>query len=143
MATNQMITKGSKVKIQYTLSVEGVIMDSSSKEEPLAYVQGGEQIIPGLEEQLEGMKQGDQKDVTLAPDKGYGSIDPNAYQKVSRKAFQSAEGLKVGDVVTGQLGEHQFQAVVSQMGGEEITLDFNHPLAGKTLRFSIEVVEVV
>lgn len=137
-----MIKEGSTVKLHYTLTVDGVILDQSGEGEPLTYVQGSGQIIPGLETQLVGMKQGDRKEVMVSPDQGYGTIDPNAFQKVAKTAFQNAPQLKVGDVVSGQLGEHQFQAIVSNIGGEDITLDFNHPLAGKTLRFSIEIVEV-
>jgi FKBP-type peptidyl-prolyl cis-trans isomerase SlyD len=137
-----MIKKGSTVKIHYTLSVDGVILDSSPEGDPLAYVQGSGQIIPGLEEELEGLKSGDKKEVTVAPEKGYGMVDPNAFQKVPKAAFDNAPGLKVGDIVSGQLGEQTFNAVISQISLEEITLDFNHPLAGKTLRFAVEVVEV-
>jgi FKBP-type peptidyl-prolyl cis-trans isomerase SlyD len=137
-----MIKKGSTVKIHYTLSVDGVILDTSAEGDPLVYVQGSGQIIPGLEFELEGLKAGDKKEVTVAPEKGYGSVDPNAFQKVPRGAFENAKDLKVGDMVSGQMGEQVFNAVVSDLSLEEITLDFNHPLAGKTLRFAVEVVEV-
>ncbi|HSA60218.1 MAG TPA: peptidylprolyl isomerase [bacterium] len=137
-----MIKKGSTVKIHYTLSVDGVILDSSAEGDPLVYVQGSGQIIPGLEYELEGLKAGDKKEVTVAPEKGYGSVDPNAFQKVPRGAFENAKDLKVGDMVSGQMGEQVFNAVVSDLSLEEITLDFNHPLAGKVLRFAVEVVDV-
>jgi FKBP-type peptidyl-prolyl cis-trans isomerase 2 len=137
-----MIKKGSTVKIHYTLSVDGVILDSSPEGDPLSYVQGAGQIIPGLEEQLEGLKAGDKKEVMVSPDKGYGPTDPNALQKVPLAAFDNAQTLKIGDIVSGQLGEQAFNAIVAQISPEEITLDFNHPLAGKTLRFAVEVVEV-
>ena len=137
-----MIKKGSAVKIQYTLSVDGVILDSSPEGDPLSYVHGAGQIIPGLEDQLAGLKAGDKKEVTVSPENGYGPIDPNALQKVPKAAFDNAQTLKIGDIVSGQMGEQVFNAVVSQIGPEEITLDFNHPLAGKTLRFAVEVVEV-
>lgn len=137
-----MIKNGSTVKMHYTLTVDGVIMDNSPEGDPLSYVQGSGQIIPGLEEQMEGLKPGDKKEVMVSPEKGYGPVDPSAFQKVPRQAFQSAQDLKVGDIVSGQLGEQIFNAIVSALGPDEITLDFNHPLAGKTLRFAIEVVEV-
>ena len=138
-----MIKNGTTVKMHYTLTVDGVILDQSPEGEPLVYLQGSGQIIPGLESQLEGLKKGDRKEVTVPPDQAYGVIDNNAFQKVAKTAFQNAPQLKVGDIVTGQLGEHQFQAVVANIGMDDITLDFNHPLAGKTLTFSIEILEVV
>jgi FKBP-type peptidyl-prolyl cis-trans isomerase SlyD len=137
-----MIQKGATVRIHYTLSVDGVILDSSAEGDPLVYVQGSGQIIPGLEDQLEGLKTGDKKEVMVAPEKGYGPVDPQAFQKVPRGAFENAKDLKIGDIVSGQMGEQVFNAVVSALDLEDITLDFNHPLAGKTLRFAVEVVEV-
>jgi len=136
------IKKGSAVKLHYTLSVDGVILDSSPEGDPLAYVQGSGQIIPGLEKELEGLKAGDKKEVTVTPEEGYGPVDPNAFQKVPKAAFENSPGLKIGDIVSGQLGEQTFNAIVAQISSEEITLDFNHPLAGKMLRFAVEVVEV-
>ncbi len=137
-----MIKKGATVKLHYTLSVDGVILDGSQQGDPLVYVQGSGQIIPGLEDELEGLKSGDKKEVTVAPEKGYGPVDLQAFQKVPRAAFENAKDLKVGDMVSGQMGEQVFNAVVSALSLEEITLDFNHPLAGKTLRFAVEIVEV-
>ncbi|MBI4051673.1 MAG: peptidylprolyl isomerase [Elusimicrobia bacterium] len=137
-----MIESGSTVKIHYTLTVDGSILDTSSGKEPLVYVQGAGQIIPGLEEQLKGMHTGDKAKVTISPEKGYGSIDPKAFQKVPKKAFGNQKELRVGSVVRGQQGGQQFQAVVSAVGDQDITLNLNHPLAGKTLDFEVEVVDI-
>ncbi|MBI2070937.1 MAG: peptidylprolyl isomerase [Elusimicrobia bacterium] len=136
------IKKGSNVKMHYTLTVDGQVMDSSTGREPLAFVQGSGQIIPGLEAALEGLKTGEKKQVTVAPEQGYGVRDDRAIQKVPKTAFDNAAGLKVGSVVSGQAGNRPFQAVVTAISAKEITLDLNHPLAGKTLNFAIEIVEV-
>lgn len=137
-----MIQQDSQVKIHYTLTVDEELVDSSSGREPLQYVHGQGQIIPGLEEQLEGLNEGDRKEVAVGPDKGYGPRRPEAVQKVPKEAFKEVDELKVGDVVSGQLGEQPFQAQVMEVGTEEVTLDLNHPLAGKTLHFAVEVVSV-
>lgn len=136
------IQNGSQVEIHYTLTVDDRVVDSSDGREPLAYVHGEQQIIPGLEEQLEGLNAGDKKAVSVAPERGYGAWDPNGVHKVPRSAFKSPDNVKVGDVVSGQSGDNRFQAQVTEVGSAEITLDLNHPLAGKTLHFEVEVVNV-
>jgi FKBP-type peptidyl-prolyl cis-trans isomerase SlyD len=136
------IGAGATVKLNYTLTVENKVVDASAGRGPLTYVQGSGQIIPGLEEQLVGLKAGDKKQVVVSPEKGYGIIDPKAFTKVPRKAFKDTSKMKVGSVVSGQKGGQQFQAVISAIGPTEITLDLNHPLAGKTLNFNIEVLDV-
>ena len=130
------------VAIHYTLTVDGTVIDSSLGKERLSYVQGTGQIIPGLEEQLAGLNIGDKKKVVVSPDKGYGERDSNAVQKVSKKIFQNPEGLKVGSAVSGQDGDKTFRATIVDITDQDVTLDLNHPLAGKTLNFDIEVVDI-
>lgn len=137
-----MIQKGSKVSIHYTLTVDEQVVDTSSGGEPLQYTQGSSEIIPGLESALEGLAAGAKKSVTLAPEEGYGAHNPQAVQKVPRSAFKEADKITVGDVVSGQAEGRTFQARVIEMTPEEITLDFNHPLAGKTLSFAVEIVSI-
>ena len=140
-----MIKKGSKVTIHYTLTVDGHVVDSSQGNDPLTYTQGGGDIIPGLEEQLVGLAKGDKKTVTVSPDKGYGQPNPNAIQTVAKTSFQDSDNskeLKAGDVVTGHMGDQRFQAIIVSVDKDTVTLDLNHPLAGKTLTFAIEVIEV-
>lgn len=137
-----MIKSGSKVSIHYTLKVEGEVVDSSIGEDPLLYEHGSGQVIPGLEEQLEGLKKGDKKSFVVNPDKGYGPHNPAAVEKVPRDAFKDDNLIKVGEIVTGQVGEQPFQATIVAVDEKEVTLDLNHPLAGKTLHFEIEVAAV-
>ena len=136
------VTKGKAVKINYKLTVDGQVVDTSEGREPLTYVQGSGQIIPVLEEALEGAKVGDKKHVTIPPEKAYGLPNPNATQKVPRAAFGDMKDLKVGSVVTGQAGGRMMQAKVLAITPKEVTLDMNHPLAGKTLNFDVEVVGI-
>lgn len=128
--------------MDYTLTVDGKIVDSSSGREPLIFVQGSGQIIPGLDGELIGLKKGDKKNVTVPPESGYGTVDPNAIKKLPRAAFNESEKMKAGDVVTGNVQGQEFQARIVEVGGAEVTLDLNHPLAGKTLNFDIEVKDV-
>lgn len=137
-----MIEDGSQVKIHYTLTVDGDVVDSSDGRDPLSYTQGGRQIIPGLEEELIGMGEGEAKAVTVPPEKGYGVHNPEAVVEVPRQTFESLDGLEVGAMVQGQMNGRDFQARVVEIGAEAVQLDLNHPLAGKTLHFDVTVVDV-
>jgi FKBP-type peptidyl-prolyl cis-trans isomerase SlyD len=128
--------------MHYTLTVDGEVVDSSQGGEPLAYVQGQGQIIPGLERQLEGLEVGDTKSAEVAPADGYGEADPERIQAVPKSNFREPDQLEAGIMVSGQTEQGTFQARVAEVGDETVTLDFNHPLAGKTLSFQVEIVEV-
>ena len=138
-----MIKDGSEVKLHYTLTVDNEVIDSSRERgEPISYTHGQGQIVPGLEEQLLGMAAGDTKTAEIPPDKAYGERRDDAMQAVPKTSFHDAGQLKQGDVVTGESQGRTFQAMVADVGEDEITLDLNHPLAGKTLHFDVEIVEV-
>ncbi|MGB2579356.1 FKBP-type peptidyl-prolyl cis-trans isomerase 2 [Elusimicrobium simillimum] len=137
-----MIKQGSKVKFDYTLKVDGDVKDTSSGRGPLEYEHGAGQIIKGLEKELEGMKVGDSKVVTVAPAEGYGEVNADAKKTVPAEAITNAKDLKIGDIVGAQAGGQTFQAVVSKISDKEIELDFNHPLAGKELHFEVKIVEI-
>jgi FKBP-type peptidyl-prolyl cis-trans isomerase SlyD len=136
------IQNGSKVKIHYILKVNGDVVQSTAGTEPLCYVQGSGQILPGLEKELEGLNEGDKKQVTLPPDKGYGQRDPEALRQVPRNAFKDSESIRVGLKVAGESERGRFEAFVTDVKPEVVTLDMNHPLAGRTLEYSLQVVEV-
>jgi FKBP-type peptidyl-prolyl cis-trans isomerase SlyD len=136
------ITKGSNVKIEYKLVVEGDEVDSNIGGEPLSYIQGENHIVPGLEKQLEGMSVGEEKSVEVVPEEGYGPREEKAILEVSKDKVP-VEGQAVG--MTLGMKDQQgrvLQPVVSEVKEETIVLDFNHPLAGKTLNFDVKVVEV-
>jgi FKBP-type peptidyl-prolyl cis-trans isomerase SlyD len=135
------IENGSNVKMHYTLTVEGNKVDSSEGRDPLGYTAGSGQIIPGLDKQLLGLKVGDKKEVTVAPADGYGLVNPQLVQTVPRKNFGDRK-VKVGDMVQGQANGQVFRATVKSVSADEISIDLNHPLAGKTLNFSVEIVSV-
>jgi FKBP-type peptidyl-prolyl cis-trans isomerase SlyD len=137
-----MIKQGSNVKLHYTLSVEGEQIESSRNREPAAYVHGEGKMIRGLEEQLEGKEAGDKVSATVTPDKGYGEHRPDLVQRVDKSAFTDSTNLEPGVRVSGQVGERPFQATITEVGTHDVALDMNHPLAGKTLEFEVEIVEV-
>ena len=137
-----MIKEGSKAKFDYTLTVDGKVADTSAGRGPLEYTHGAGMIIPGLEKELLGMKVGDKKTVTVKPDEGYGLVLQEAIKRVPKEAISNANELKVGDMVGASNGGHTFRAVVKEIGEKEITLDFNHPLAGKELVFDVEIKEI-
>ena len=137
-----MIKKGAKVKFDYTLTVDGNVQDTSAGRGPLEYTHGAGQIIQGLEEVLEQMNIGDKKTVHIKAEKAYGPVLEEAIKRVPKTAINNADQIKVGDMVGASNGGHTFRAIVKEITDTEITLDFNHPLAGKDLTFDVEIKEI-
>ena len=137
-----MIQNGAQVQLHYTLKVEGEVVDTSREREPLTYTHGRGELIPGLEEQISEMEEGQQKHVAVPPEKAYGPVDPEAFGTFTKDSFQNMPSLKVGDVVGGELNGRPFRATVAEIKENEVTLNLNHPLAGKTLEFDVNVVKV-
>ena len=137
------IQDGMTVQMNYTLTVDGQMVDSSEGKPPLSYIQGKGQIIPGLERELTGLHVGDKKEVTVAPVNGYGAVDPKALIVITRDKLPPAVDPKVGMMVQGTSQDGQpIRAKIQKVDGENVTLDLNHPLAGKTLQFKIEVISI-
>lgn len=139
------IAQNRVVQMHYTLTdEENRTIDSSEGKEPLAYIQGIGNVIPGLEDALEGKAKGDKLEVTIAPEDGYGQRLDEMVQTVSKEGFKSEEGeeLVAGMQVQIETNDGPSIAMVAKIVGEDVTLDLNHPLAGVTLNFDIEVVDV-
>jgi FKBP-type peptidyl-prolyl cis-trans isomerase SlyD len=128
------------VSFNYTLTVDGEVIDSSTEEGPLEYLHGHSNIIPGLEKELTGMTVGDSKHVDVAPEEGYGLLDDEAVLEVDRAEFPENVPLEPGIEleITDDEGDLMY-ATIAEIGEESIKLDTNHPLAGKTLHFDIEI----
>ncbi len=139
-----LITSDKVVLIHYTLTNEtGTVLDSSSGGEPLAYLQGKGNIIPGLEKALEGRQAGDKLNVRVEPVEGYGVRDAELVQQVPRRAFGSVKDVKPGMQFHAQGAHGQMRVVtVTRVQGDMVTVDGNHPLAGEVLVFDVEVAEV-
>ena len=142
MAGTDVITEGKKVSFRYTLTIDGKTVDSSrTNEEPLTYVQGAGHMLPGVEKQLEGMKAGDKKTFSVSQEEGYGPVNPKAVVQVP--AVKLPKGAQPGMVLTVKNAEgREMPAIIKVIQGDKATLDFNHPLAGKTLQFAVEIISV-
>ena len=133
------ITKHKVASIHYTLSDnDGKVLDSSIGQDPLTFIQGIGNLIPGMEEGLEGKGKGEKFKIKVSPEKGYGVKDDALTQSVPRTAFGTQE-VKVGmQFQTNQGGV----VTITKIGLSEITVDANHPLAGVELNFDVEVMDI-
>ena len=132
------------VSIHYTLKGDdGEVIDSSEGQDPLKFLFGSGMIISGLEKELEGKASGDAFKVTVQPEDGYGQVQAEMVQQVPRQQLGHIEGLEVGAVLQAEVEEGEaLNLVVTELSDEFVTLNGNHPLAGKTLHFEGSVTEV-
>lgn len=131
------------VMLKYVLTVDGEEVDSADEKDPIAFLQGSGEIIPGLEKALYGMKIGQSKKVTVAPAEGYGDHEPEAMMSVPRSEFPEDIPMEVGiELDVRDEDDEVMSATIVDVTKDEIKLDFNHPLAGKTLHFDITVVDL-
>ncbi|MGV6852732.1 MAG: FKBP-type peptidyl-prolyl cis-trans isomerase [bacterium] len=139
-----LIGDGLVVSMNYTLTDdEGVVIDSSEGAEPLSYLHGAGNIIPGLEKELTGKVQGDILSVKVEPAEGYGEIMPELIHKVDKAAFQGVDKVEPGMAFEAQGPDGSAQhIIVKAVEGDEVTIDANHPLAGVTLNFAVEIMAV-
>ncbi|MBV8806827.1 MAG: peptidylprolyl isomerase [Sinobacteraceae bacterium] len=135
--------KDSVVTFNYTLKDDdGTVIDSSSPDEPLAYLHGHGNLVPGLERELEGKAAPDKLSVKVAPADGYGEYSRELIQKVPRRALKGIAKITVGMRLQAQTEQGPRPVTVTAVTGDMITLDGNHPLAGKNLNFDIEILDV-
>ena len=134
------IGENSVVSIHYTLKDEdGQVLDTSDGRQPLDYIHGAGQIIPGLEQELEGKSAGDEFSVVIEPDQGYGSRDESLVHEVPKSEFEKPHEIEVGmQFRVGAEGGNLIM-VVAGVGDDTVTLDGNHPLAGVSLAFDVSV----
>ncbi|TFH01613.1 MAG: peptidylprolyl isomerase [Calditrichales bacterium] len=137
------ITKEKVVSIHYTLKDDaGEVIDSSQGQPPLAFIQGIGNIIAGLEKSLEGKKVGDKLQVSIVPEEGYGQHDENQVYDVPLSNFPADSEVNVGEQFRTETENGPQIATVVDVKDEKATVDLNHPLAGETLHFDVEVVEI-
>ncbi|HUN25077.1 MAG TPA: peptidylprolyl isomerase [Steroidobacteraceae bacterium] len=137
------VKQDSVVTIHYTLKDDaGEVIDSSTSAEPLTYLHGHGNLIPGLERELQGKSPGDRLHVQIAPAEGYGEYDSKLVEQVPRRALRGVPSVTVGMQLRAQTEHGARTVTVTRVTGDLVTLDGNHPLAGKSLTFDVEVTAV-
>lgn len=137
------VSEGNSVKVNYTLTVDGKVVDSSNGREPLQFKAGNHEMIPGFEKAVVGMKVGEKKSFKLSPEDGYGPENPKAIQDIPKKQLPPNITPKAGMTLLAQTKNGQSVPVrIVEVKEDVVVMDFNHPLAGKTLNFDVEVVEI-
>jgi len=137
------IAQDQVVSIHYTLRDDaGEVVDRSADGAPLAYLHGHGQLIPGLERELTGKKPGERLQLKVPPAEAYGEYDHALVQKVPRRALKGVGDPRVGMRLQAQTPQGPRAVTVTQVSGDLVTLDGNHPLAGKNLNFEVEVAAV-
>ncbi|MDK2011005.1 MULTISPECIES: peptidylprolyl isomerase [Deinococcus] len=135
------ITQDKVVELDYTLTVNGEVIDQSEPGEPLVYLQGHSNIIPGLERALEGKAVGDELQVTVQPEDGYGERDEENVEELSREDFE--DDIEVGATYYAQAEDGSvIPFTVMDVSGDTVKVDFNPPLAGMVLNFNVKVLNV-
>jgi FKBP-type peptidyl-prolyl cis-trans isomerase SlyD len=138
------IENGKVVALDYVLKLDdGIVVDASEKGSPLLYLHGHQNIIPGLESELTGLALGDQKDVSVTPEEGYGEYVEELIQRAPKERFPEDSSFNLGDEVSAQDPDgHVRHGRITEVNAQEVVVDFNHMLAGKKLNFSVTVAEV-
>jgi FKBP-type peptidyl-prolyl cis-trans isomerase 2 len=138
-----MIEEGKVVQFDYQLKVDDKVVDSSEKRGPLEYTHGSGMIIKGLEKEMEGMEVGDEKNVVVPPNEGYGQVDEKAVVEIPKQNL--GEDIDPQEGMVLQLQNQQGQNMAGKIVDvkeNSIMLDFNHPLAGEELEFSVKIVDI-
>jgi len=139
---NDTVSNGKKISLEYTVKLEdGQVVDTNVGGNPLMYTQGANEILRGVESAVEGMEVGEAKQAVVPPMQGYGDADPNAFAEVPKDKLPRE--IEVGTQLHGKdASGREIRTIVSAINDETVLLDFNHPLAGKTLYFDLKVVNI-
>jgi len=139
---SDVIEENTVATVHYTGTYpDGEEFDSSVGREPLTFLVGHGQMIPGFEAEMMGASVGEKRQFTLDPDRAYGQRDEGLVQTASLDQFPEG-GVAVGNMGVAQTDYGQMPFLVTAIEGDQVTIDYNHQMAGKTLQFSVEVVEV-
>lgn len=137
------IANNTVVSIDYTLTGDdGQVIDSSEGREPLVYLHGHQNIIPGLEKAIEGHAEGEELEVSVDPEEGYGPYREELVQDVPREAFDGVDKVEPGMTFRAESNAGPMTVVVKDVGDEAVTVDGNHMLAGKVLNFKVAIKDV-
>ncbi|MCA9395696.1 MAG: FKBP-type peptidyl-prolyl cis-trans isomerase [Candidatus Omnitrophica bacterium] len=137
-----MIADGMRVKLHFSLKVDGQEIQSTYEQQPFEYTQGSKEVFPAMQKNLEGLSVGDEKNILLKPEEGFGQPKSELVIQAPKDRFEPAS-LQVGAVVsTKNQDGTSSRAHIKGIHDDTVTLDFNHPLAGKTLNFDVQVLEI-
>jgi len=137
------IKQGDKIKVEYTGTLEdGTVFDSSEGKQPLEFTAGTGMVIPGFDKAVIGMKRGDEQEISIAPKDAYGELNGDLKKEIPRTALPQDQEPQVGMGLMMNSPQGQIPARISAVTEESITLDFNHPLAGKALNFKIKIADI-
>ncbi len=131
------------VSMDYTLTVDNEVIDTTENLTPIQFIQGHGNVIPGLERELAGLKIGDSKKILVQPVDAYGVFNPNAFTEVSKDQFPPDFEIRIGgEIQVRTVGGNFLTAIIDSTEGENVKLNLNHPLAGKELLFDTKIVDV-
>lgn len=145
MAANEIVKKGNTVEVEYTGKFDdGTVFDASANHgQPLSFTLGSQEVIPGFEHAVEGMKVGEEKKVTIPPEEGYGERSEQLVKNVPRQQLPAEPEPQVGMMLLVRTPEGQeFPTKITAVKDGMVTIDLNHPLAGKTLHFTLKLVRI-
>ena len=141
--SNSEIGEHSRVTLHFSLKLDdGTEVDSTFKGDPASFTVGDGSLLPGFEQALFGLKAGEEAEIEIPPESGFGQRNPSNIQKVRRDHFSPDIELEPGLVISFDNGSGELPGVVREIGEDEVTVDFNHPLAGQTLNFHVKIIEV-
>jgi len=143
LAQEGVIKTGSIVKFDYSLTVNGQVIESSEGAQPVEYMQGQGTIVPGLEKALEGMKVGEEKTITVPPADGYGEMLKDAIKDVPKKNFPADFDFVLGSIIQLEDPEgNAYPGIIWDIKEDTVAVNFNHPLAGQTLIFDVKILSI-
>ncbi|KUJ79656.1 peptidylprolyl isomerase [Microbulbifer flavimaris] len=141
--SNNVIGEHSRVTLHFSLKLDdGSEVDTTFKGDPASFTVGDGSLLPGFEKALFGLQAGDEAEIEIPPEVGFGQRNPSNIQKVRRDHFSPDLELEPGLVVSFDNGSGELPGVIREVGDDEVTVDFNHPLAGQTLNFHVKIIEV-
>ena len=136
------IEQGTKVKLHFSLALEdGSLIDSNFDKQPASFIIGDGNLLPGFESAILGLESGQKREFTIPPENAFGQHNPQNVQDVDRTNF-AEDKLEIGAVFSFQNGDGELPGVIIGIEGEKVMIDFNHPLAGQSILFTVEILQI-
>lgn len=142
--SSDVIRQDAEVTLHFALSLEdGTAVDSNFEGEPATFKVGDGSLLPGFEQVLMGLEAGASESFSIPPEQGFGQPNPNNLQQMDRREFDPGLNLEPGLVLSfADANQAELPGVVAEMNDEFVTIDFNHPLAGRTIQFDVKIISV-